>query len=49
MSSAMKALFLNPPSFDDFDGGPGARWPLHTEVIRFMFPVSKRIKTNILA
>jgi hypothetical protein len=27
MSSVMKTLLLNPPSFENFDGGAGSRWP----------------------
>jgi hopanoid biosynthesis associated radical SAM protein HpnJ len=38
MSSAMKTLFLNPPSFENFDGGAGARWPATRETQSFWFP-----------
>src|SRR5271157_2911866 len=38
MSSAMKTLFLNPPSFENFDGGAGARWPATRETESFWFP-----------
>jgi len=39
MSSVMKTLFLNPPSFDKFDGGAGARWPATREINSFWYPV----------
>ena len=34
----MKPLFLNPPSFEDFDGGAGARYQACREVTSFWFP-----------
>ena len=34
----MKPLFLNPPTFEDFDGGAGARYPASREVTSFWFP-----------
>jgi len=34
----MKPLFLNPPSFEDFDGGAGARYQASREVTSFWFP-----------
>ncbi len=39
MSSVMKTLFLNPPSFEGFDGGAGARWPATREISSFWYPV----------
>lgn len=39
ISSSMRTLFLNPPSFKDFDGGAGARWQATREVRSFWFPV----------
>ncbi len=33
-----KALFLNPPSFDGFDGGAGSRYQARREVRSFWFP-----------
>jgi hopanoid biosynthesis associated radical SAM protein HpnJ len=39
MSSVMKTLFLNPPSFENFDGGAGSRWPATREVSSFWYPV----------
>ncbi|MBI3272543.1 MAG: hopanoid biosynthesis associated radical SAM protein HpnJ [Planctomycetes bacterium] len=34
----MKVLFLNPPSFDDFDGGAGSRYQAIREVRSFWYP-----------
>jgi len=34
----MKPLFLNPPSFEDFDGGAGARYQASREVTSFWYP-----------
>ena len=39
MSSVMKTLLLNPPSFDNFDGGAGSRWPATREIASFWYPV----------
>jgi hopanoid biosynthesis associated radical SAM protein HpnJ len=39
MSSVMKTLFLNPPSFEKFDGGAGARWPATREIESYWYPV----------
>ncbi len=39
MSSVMRTLFLNPPSFEGFDGGAGARWPATREIRSFWYPV----------
>jgi hopanoid biosynthesis associated radical SAM protein HpnJ len=33
-----KTLFLNPPSFDGFDGGAGARYPARREVTSYWYP-----------
>ncbi len=35
----MKTLLLNPPSFDNFDGGAGSRWPARREIASFWYPV----------
>ena len=35
----MKTLLLNPPSFDKFDGGAGARWPARREIASYWYPV----------
>ena len=39
MFSVMKTLLLNPPSFDNFDGGAGSRWPATRETESFWYPV----------
>ncbi len=39
MPSAMKTLFLNPPSFEKFDGGAGSRWPATREIESYWYPV----------
>jgi len=39
MASVMKTLFLNPPSFENFDGGAGSRWPATREISSFWYPV----------
>jgi len=35
----MKTLLLNPPSFPQFDGGAGSRWPATREIASFWYPV----------
>lgn len=35
----MKSLFLNPPSYDGFDGGAGARYQCKREIRSFWYPV----------
>jgi hopanoid biosynthesis associated radical SAM protein HpnJ len=35
----MRTLFLNPPSFDRFDGGAGSRWPASREIESYWYPV----------
>jgi hypothetical protein len=34
----MKTMFLNPPSYDDFDGGAGSRYQATREVWSFWYP-----------
>jgi hopanoid biosynthesis associated radical SAM protein HpnJ len=34
-----RTLFLNPPSFDGFDGGAGSRWPAAREIESYWYPV----------
>ncbi len=34
-----KTLLLNPPSFDNFDGGAGSRWPATREIESYWYPV----------
>lgn len=36
--AVMKPLFLNPPTFEDFDGGAGARYQASREVTSFWYP-----------
>ncbi len=36
---AKKTLFLNPPSFEGFDGGAGSRWPSTREIESYWYPV----------
>ena len=38
MASVMKTLFLNPPSFEKFDGGAGSRWPATREIESYWYP-----------
>src|SRR5262249_29576165 len=35
----LKTLFLNPPSFENFDGGASSRWPATREIESFWYPV----------
>lgn len=39
MLPVMKTLLLNPPSFKNFDGGAGSRWPATREIMSFWYPV----------
>ncbi len=39
MTSVMKTLLLNPPSFDKFDGGASSRWPATREIESYWYPV----------
>jgi len=39
MTGVMKTLLLNPPSFENFDGGAGARWPVTREIESYWYPV----------
>ena len=34
----MKTLLLNPPSFEEFDGGAGSRYPARREIHSFWYP-----------
>jgi hopanoid biosynthesis associated radical SAM protein HpnJ len=38
MSSVMKTLLVNPPSFEKFDGGAGSRWQATREAEAFWYP-----------
>jgi len=35
----LRTLFLNPPSFENFDGGAGSRWPATREIESYWYPV----------
>jgi hopanoid biosynthesis associated radical SAM protein HpnJ len=35
----LKTIFLNPPSFENFDGGAGSRWPATREIESYWYPV----------
>ena len=39
MSMPLKTLFLNPPSFENFDGGASSRWPATREIESYWYPV----------
>ena len=35
----MRTIFLNPPSFEGFDGGASSRWPASREIESYWYPV----------
>lgn len=35
----LKTLFLNPPSFEGFDGGASSRWPATREIESYWYPI----------
>ncbi len=37
--AVMKTLLLNPPSFENFDGGASSRWPATREIESYWYPV----------
>src|ERR1022692_3621763 len=39
LTMPLKTLFLNPPSFENFDGGAGSRWPATREIESYWYPV----------
>src|SRR5574337_1475863 len=39
MPLLMKTLLLNPPSFENFDGGASSRWPATREIESYWYPV----------
>ncbi len=39
MPDCMKTLLLNPPSFENFDGGASSRWPATREIESYWYPV----------
>src|ERR1700704_3076726 len=38
MPDVMKTLLLNPPSFENFDGGASSRWPASREIESYWYP-----------
>ena len=36
---SLKTLFLNPPSFENYDGGASSRWPATREIESYWYPV----------
>src|SRR6201981_403721 len=43
----LKTLFLNPPSFENFDGGAGSRWPATREIESYWYPVWLAYPTGV--
>jgi hopanoid biosynthesis associated radical SAM protein HpnJ len=39
MTEVLKTLLLNPPSFENFDGGASSRWPATREIESYWYPV----------
>ena len=39
LQKPLRTLFLNPPSFEKFDGGAGSRWPATREIESYWYPV----------
>src|SRR5580765_7093870 len=39
MADVMKTVLLNPPSFENFDGGASSRWPATREIESYWYPV----------
>src|SRR5215471_9026334 len=44
----LKTLCLNPPSFENFDGGAGSRWPATREIESYWYPVWLAYPTGML-
>jgi hopanoid biosynthesis associated radical SAM protein HpnJ len=44
----LKTLLLNPPSFENFDGGAGSRWPATREIESYWYPVWLAYPTGML-
>ena len=44
----LKTLFLNPPSFENFDGGAGSRWPATREIESYWYLVWLAYPTGML-
>jgi len=45
----LKTLFLNPPSFEGFDGGASSRWPASREIESYWYPVWLCYPAGLLA
>src|SRR5574337_337442 len=45
----LKTLFLNPPSFENFDGGASSRWPATREIESYWYPVWLAYPAGMLA
>jgi hopanoid biosynthesis associated radical SAM protein HpnJ len=45
----MRTLFLNPPSFEGFDGGASSRWPASREIESYWYPVWLCYPAGLLA
>ncbi len=39
MNKPLKTLLLNPPSFENFDGGAAPCWPAVREIESYWYPV----------
>jgi hopanoid biosynthesis associated radical SAM protein HpnJ len=48
MPDVMKTLLLNPPSFDNFDGGASSRWPVSREIESYWYPVWLSYPTGLI-
>ena len=49
MATPLKTLFLNPPSFENFDGGASSRWPATREIESYWYPVWLTYPAGLLA
>ena len=45
----LRTLFLNPPSFENFDGGASSRWPATREIESYWYPVWLAYPAGMLA
>lgn len=48
MPEVMKTLLLNPPSFENFDGGASSRWPVSREIESYWYPVWLTYPTGLI-
>ncbi len=49
MPDVMKTLLLNPPSFENFDGGASSRWPVSREIESYWYPVWLSYPTGLIS